>query len=425
MRAGYFKSARFVARRPASKDFRLPHTFDVEASLAANYPSLSGSSSSSNRNSRGHSTSNGEGDGSEDSEDSGRELGRRRVGRGVQSGAIAAAAVAATGLEPGALVTVRGLKWPASDNAPDVASISRRRLAVRKANASNVSSSAHPLQEYAGVVGQIVEVMKAGSVGGSSPGNSGGSSSGSTEVRVLLGHDVWRLPATLLAAEDPDGTRGGSHSAIGHGSLGCGPGALLRSSHLWRLTASSTFCVEPAGDTPTRSHFYVAALSGCIPVLLDGDAPQYHTGPTPWAFRSDDGPAAAEDEAEDAAWAALDYRKFTVRFNASSLATGAVSLASALQAVPLARVEALRRALDAAAPLLRYAPHGAPLNHDAGPVASSLAAVASGASSTRPFKAPSDAFDALLSILEAARLIDRGTERAGSGFEVVSPSYLG
>merc|ERR1712196_608686 len=34
---------------------------------------------------------------------------------------------------------------------------------------------------------------------------------------------------------------------------------------------NSDFCLEPPGDTPTRSHFYVAILSGCIPVIFDGE----------------------------------------------------------------------------------------------------------------------------------------------------------
>jgi hypothetical protein len=31
----------------------------------------------------------------------------------------------------------------------------------------------------------------------------------------------------------------------------------------------SNFCLEPAGDTPTRSHLYTAMLCGCIPVIFD------------------------------------------------------------------------------------------------------------------------------------------------------------
>jgi len=32
---------------------------------------------------------------------------------------------------------------------------------------------------------------------------------------------------------------------------------------------SSQFCIEPAGDSPTRSHFYAAALLGCVPVIVE------------------------------------------------------------------------------------------------------------------------------------------------------------
>jgi hypothetical protein len=39
---------------------------------------------------------------------------------------------------------------------------------------------------------------------------------------------------------------------------------------LWELPANAVFCVEPAGDTLTRAHFYVAVHSGCIPIIFDG-----------------------------------------------------------------------------------------------------------------------------------------------------------
>ena len=65
------------------------------------------------------------------------------------------------------------------------------------------------------------------------------------------------------------------------GGLQADATTVRRGEHLWRLTASATFCVEPAGDSPTRSHLYIAVLLGCIPVIIDGDAPDYHPSPLP------------------------------------------------------------------------------------------------------------------------------------------------
>ena len=52
------------------------------------------------------------------------------------------------------------------------------------------------------------------------------------------------------------------------------------------LLSQSTFCLEPAGDTPTRSHFYLAVLCGCIPVIFDGVHDTFgNVSRTPWAWR--------------------------------------------------------------------------------------------------------------------------------------------
>ena len=40
---------------------------------------------------------------------------------------------------------------------------------------------------------------------------------------------------------------------------------------IWERSESSVFCLEPPGDTVTRSHLQIAILSGCIPVLFDGE----------------------------------------------------------------------------------------------------------------------------------------------------------
>ena len=48
------------------------------------------------------------------------------------------------------------------------------------------------------------------------------------------------------------------------------------------LASRSTFCIEPLSDTLVRTHFYVAVLAGCIPVIFDNIAA---ATPTRWAWR--------------------------------------------------------------------------------------------------------------------------------------------
>lgn len=49
-------------------------------------------------------------------------------------------------------------------------------------------------------------------------------------------------------------------------------------------TATADFCLEPPGDTPTRSHFYFAISQGCLPVVFDFMHPRYRSS-TRWAWR--------------------------------------------------------------------------------------------------------------------------------------------
>ena len=54
----------------------------------------------------------------------------------------------------------------------------------------------------------------------------------------------------------------------------CAPGIncrLTAESTVYKVVANTDFCLEPTGDTPTRSHFYLAVLAGCIPVIFDFD----------------------------------------------------------------------------------------------------------------------------------------------------------
>jgi hypothetical protein len=66
--------------------------------------------------------------------------------------------------------------------------------------------------------------------------------------------------------------------------------------------------VQPGGDSPTRADFYVAVLSGCVPVIFDAKLPRY-SAPTRWAWRR----ASNASNASGAASAMfIDYDTFTV-----------------------------------------------------------------------------------------------------------------
>lgn len=118
---------------------------------------------------------------------------------------------------------------------------------------------------------------------------------------------------------------------------------------VWDLALSSTFCLEPAGDTLTRSHFYVAVLSGCIPVIFDGGHSAFESHKTAWAFRK-------------SRWLSdgLDYHSFAVVLKADQVLSGDLDVVQYLSELPEKqphRVLSLRRGLDRVAPLMRYSMH--------------------------------------------------------------------
>ena len=61
-----------------------------------------------------------------------------------------------------------------------------------------------------------------------------------------------------------------AHSGLSPSTL-CGVKRMYRNTHLttYMIAAHADFCLEPSGDTPTRSHLYLAVLSGCIPVIFE------------------------------------------------------------------------------------------------------------------------------------------------------------
>lgn len=120
------------------------------------------------------------------------------------------------------------------------------------------------------------------------------------------------------------------------------------------LALSSVFCIEPAGDTPTRSHLYVAVLSGCIPVLFNGGHDDFAER-TWWAWRA---PALLLDGTRTLPDSAVDYDTFAVTVNASDVAGGAVDVVTLLTQMMVhepKRVAALQEGVARVAPLMRIA----------------------------------------------------------------------
>merc|ERR1712032_1010746 len=80
---------------------------------------------------------------------------------------------------------------------------------------------------------------------------------------------------------------------------------------------TADFCLQPPGDTPTRSHFYLSVMAGCIPVIFDfectsrawnkkhslGKGVDYSNMETSWAWRH--------------SYNHLNYSDFTVAYNVS------------------------------------------------------------------------------------------------------------
>ena len=154
------------------------------------------------------------------------------------------------------------------------------------------------------------------------------------------------------------------------------------------LALSSIFCIEPSGDTVTRSHFYVAVLSGCVPVIFDGGHADF-TPTTWWAWRGAgtrlDGTSLGSTEQPhehttatspyrraasskqgasrharpwDAAARVLDYRSFAIVLNATTVTTGEINVIDLLVTMvehEPERVAALQAAVRRAAPYMRIA----------------------------------------------------------------------
>jgi len=121
---------------------------------------------------------------------------------------------------------------------------------------------------------------------------------------------------------------------------------------LWDTLVNSAFCIEPAGDTLTRSHFYLAVLSGCIPVLFDGGHTLYEDSRhTAWAWRKHASVSSNSDSF-------VDFNQFAVIYNSSDVKSKKVDIVKELREMPdkqPLRFLALRQGLEQVAPLMRYA----------------------------------------------------------------------
>eukprot|EP00928_Gymnodinium_smaydae_P079863 TRINITY_DN63695_c0_g1_i1.p1 TRINITY_DN63695_c0_g1~~TRINITY_DN63695_c0_g1_i1.p1 ORF type:complete len:544 (-),score=59.15 TRINITY_DN63695_c0_g1_i1:116-1696(-) len=133
----------------------------------------------------------------------------------------------------------------------------------------------------------------------------------------------------------------------------CGLSALAPT--LWDVTVNSAFCLQPAGDTLTRSHFYLAVLSGCVPVIFDGGHDRYQARPTAWAWRKIGGRAEIESHLEDDLF--VDYSDFAVVYNVTDVRKNRRDVIRELSDLLLDepdRYLALRRKLEQVAPRMRY-----------------------------------------------------------------------
>ena len=152
---------------------------------------------------------------------------------------------------------------------------------------------------------------------------------------------------------------GGGGGGVGGGGTACHSAAdLVAPATIYDATVSSDFCLQPIGDTPTRSHFYLAVLSGCIPVIFD-DARGSVTTRGHWAAGGLEGTHGTRWAWRGTAGFELDYRSFTVVYEAEELEHDLRQgrILEELTQMPgrePGRFEALRRGVDDAARTMRY-----------------------------------------------------------------------
>ena len=110
--------------------------------------------------------------------------------------------------------------------------------------------------------------------------------------------------------------------------------------------------MEPPGDTLTRSHFYLAVQSGCIPVIFDKGNKNFDTTlPTSWPYRS------LEKSPLHAELPMLDYHDFAVVYDWPTTSERKVDVIKELVDMPTTdphRFEILRKNLGAVASMFTY-----------------------------------------------------------------------
>jgi len=118
---------------------------------------------------------------------------------------------------------------------------------------------------------------------------------------------------------------------------------------LYGLAASSVFCLEPPGDSPSRSHLYVAVLSGCIPVIFDGGNVAYGADAVAqWAWRKNSTTSAQALENF------LDYNTFALVFSPTTSADAVIRELMSIDLQNNATIQRLREGVDKAARHMVY-----------------------------------------------------------------------
>ena len=154
------------------------------------------------------------------------------------------------------------------------------------------------------------------------------------------------------------------------------PALSLGAIKVLALASRSTLCLEPTSDTLVRSHFYAAALMGCVPVIFDTSVradgtPFYPRTPRPylteWAWRIKGVPRTPRRETfarlpggSTTAETTMDYSSFSVVESVAPLMrderSGLIRELQRLATSPeeRSRLRKYQRALASAAELMRY-----------------------------------------------------------------------
>mmetsp|Transcript_8049 Transcript_8049/g.18976 ORF Transcript_8049/g.18976 Transcript_8049/m.18976 type:complete len:336 (-) Transcript_8049:73-1080(-) len=204
-----------------------------------------------------------------------------------------------------------------------------------------------------------------------SPGGSGGGSGGlpdssrTRDILILLSGERGRNVAAVDRLGAFDTLERAGATCTSKGCMLCAPGhsgCEARRTHMYAQAAHAVFCVEPSGDTLTRSHLYVAIQAGCVPVIFDGVhklfADSNYSDATWWPWRAPpQGKRLARSGDEQVMrrfGGGVDYRRFAVVLGAQDLAAG-TWVEELRTLVQSGRVRHLQLELDKVAHLFTYA----------------------------------------------------------------------